>query len=286
MAAPQSGKVACWANRRSETQVGILCKQQMSIYGFMGVPILRTCKNLNEEGTEILYGENKFVFNAAAIHGNDALKTFPDLNYIFDKSRARTSSFLLEDPLLDFMHRVGRQNAAYIKCIKLEGPMKTVHLHQGLIPEVLDPGLALTLPVYTAFLRHVCLELREITLQIETRAAWDGNEPHFDMTQRADDPDNTQGLMDQQRVDEIVGRLVTGLPSLRKLRLGEYALGTVQTTRKRNYEVLFPSDGNIDNEGQKADEWEGGLEWIDFVDDRERNRIREVRNLPVGEETL
>lgn len=293
--APESGEIACWANRRSETRVDILCKKQLSVYGLMGIPMLRTCKKLNEGGTAILYGENKFVFNSAGSHQGNELEKSPNLitgyrdtadqvalagaiELIFDKSKPHSSLFVIRDPLLGFMRRIGRRDAYLIKNIKLEGPMKTASaVPPPFPPIVVDISLAHTLSVYTAFLGQVCDDLREVTLQIEkTDPGYDGYPlsalkfRSLNMTDWDDDPANRKGVADQRGIHEIAKNLVHGLPNLRKLRLGEDDTGTCQTnTKKMNYAIPFTPHGNVDIEAQKANEWEGGFEWMDFVDERE-----------------
>lgn len=75
--------------------------------------------------------------------------------------------------------------------------------------------------------------------------------------------DEMSGRSDWEKIDEIVGKVVHGLPTLQELRLGEY-------------KTPFKSEPG----GETADGWGTSLHWMEAVRERYGRRIKEeVRTL-------
>ncbi|CZR55418.1 uncharacterized protein PAC_05305 [Phialocephala subalpina] len=223
-----------------------------------------------------------------------------------------TPTFIAESSLFSFAGAIGSQNFSLINNIKIKGRMKTLKLHIGSYLGYCNDGnigFARTLPYCTHFLNYVCRDLRKLTLHVEYKDDWDSNtNTHWD-----NDIHNRLGLSDKQRVDNMIGKVVAALPKLKELRLGEYKIGTKQLdTDKQNYvapynkaeaeearkqmdEVIASLPANsplaamflatppaVGDREQGPDEWVAALHHVDEVKERERARVRKLRELPVG----
>ena len=249
--------------------------------GLHGLSILRTSKRLNAEGIPLLYGENTFVFDTRGkspythhrgIHAHDAFAAnthhipgFPNrdgrpatrnqiaraLNLMFDKDIFH-GSFSHRDPMMIFMRKIGRANASKLTSVKIEGFFRTAEINP--IYKFNRPiGLSRLLPIYATILHHVCPNLRKLVLhQGHNNGLWD------------DDLDGVLGFSsNEERVNAIVEKLVTDLPTLQSLQLGSYH--------------FVPSEDAI------LEQWGTSLRWEGWVEDRVRHHARRQRELAVRE---
>lgn len=139
------GGVKSFINKRHNGRIEIINEEDLQSPGLTGLKFLRSCSQVAREGPEILYGENKFVFNTAGVHSKYSLSEMPyripgipnvevlhpstqqimlSVNKIFDTA-CYHPKFIKYDPLIDFLRRIGKKNAAFLKNVKLEGSFKT-----------------------------------------------------------------------------------------------------------------------------------------------------------------
>jgi hypothetical protein len=71
------GGVQSFINKRHNGRIEIINKQYPQSPGLTGLKFLRSCSQVAREGSEILYGENKFVFNTAGVHSKNSLSEMP-----------------------------------------------------------------------------------------------------------------------------------------------------------------------------------------------------------------
>ncbi|KAE8442854.1 hypothetical protein EG329_002596 [Mollisiaceae sp. DMI_Dod_QoI] len=301
----RSRQVLRWANRRSEDHYDILHKQLCKVYS---------------EALEILYGENRYVFNTAGAYQTStypARLTHPDdpilpgPMYYGESMTAEASdhfvdmafwqrgagqwipTFIFRNPLFAFARTIGRQNFSLIKNIKLEGGLKTINLDAWWSNDG-NVSFPRALPYYTTFLNAACHNIQKLTLNVRyvpDRASFEIVGGYWDL-----DLENEYERTDNERIGRMICNVVTTLPNLRELKLGEYDLDTNQDTGKQNYEAPHRKDKEktkLAREGaseeateviikdgeQGPDEWEGALHWLGLVKKRERARLRE---LPIG----
>ncbi|KUJ24543.1 uncharacterized protein LY89DRAFT_745460, partial [Mollisia scopiformis] len=229
-----------------------------------GIKLLRTCKQLREEGAAVLYGSNTFDFSTQHAPGQPILYDEPhripgyltedgeyptseqilqsiENLFVNDQTQFKQPKFLWRDPLTKFMTKTGRYNAGLIKSIRLNGTFKDGTYYEC--------PLAQTLPMYALILQHACQSLRKVTLQAHLRREpW----PH-----RAD---YNEGEPDKEIIDDIVGRFVESLPQLSQLCLG--------------FRGDFHGDemSPTDKEKEKDESVFGeALRWVDIVKKRAGN---------------
>jgi hypothetical protein len=63
-----SGGVESFISERHSGRIEIINEQYLQSPGVTGLKLLRSCSQAAKEGSEILYGENKFVFNTTGVH--------------------------------------------------------------------------------------------------------------------------------------------------------------------------------------------------------------------------
>jgi hypothetical protein len=147
-----------------------------------------------------------------------------------------------------------------LRSVKLEGTFKTANSgFEDADRRLL--GFASFLSIYTLILGKVCVNMRKLTLNIEK-----GKD--FSKISARDCPcwDNglwdVSGRSDLEKIDEIVGKVVRGLPNLRELRLGEY-----KTPFK------------LESSGETVEGWGTSFYWMEDVKERFAKRTkREVKN--------
>ena len=73
-----NAKVEHYVFKRGNFPTKIINRALIQTMGIQGVALLQTCKQLLKEGTDILYGENKFVFDRG-VHAHDTFEKCPHL---------------------------------------------------------------------------------------------------------------------------------------------------------------------------------------------------------------
>jgi hypothetical protein len=230
------------------------------ISGFTNIPLLRTCKQTGVEGSKVLYGENNFVFDIEGYHTWKAFENEPEripgipdqdgnlpteeqislaINQIFDRS-LRHPRFIWYDPLIHFLTKIGRDNAALLKRIKVKGIFRTT--------EANELGFCEIFPIYTLVLNQACTNLRKITLHL-------GSEKQF-LWQNLQ---GETGKTDEELIDDTMKALIEGLPDLQQLVLGDY-------------EIPCTDDGqpvwDAPSLKPSVDEWGSLRKWAKIVDNR------------------
>jgi hypothetical protein len=207
--------------------------------------LLQVCKQTLAECSQILYGENTFAFITGSArphasqhaHQHDEFEHFPHwipgapkkngapqsqrqtsnaIDRIFRPDTFRPK-FVARDPMLDFFHRIGRDNTSLLTKIEIEGCMKTVYNTLPDHPLGAKPlGFARIIPILTTVLKNTSPHLRELTLHMENKNRFK-NSWLWD-----DDPYNNAGKTDEDRIDEAVEQVVSDLEPLEVLNLGNY----------------------------------------------------------------
>ncbi|KUJ11551.1 uncharacterized protein LY89DRAFT_758255 [Mollisia scopiformis] len=260
------------SNDVSYGTIRISHQQLLYISGFFGVRLLRTCKQLREEGTQILYGDNKFCFDfdlrnrySSTRHpqNSDHIPGFSDdegrkpseeeinrdLDRLFDKT-CHHSAFVWRDPLLHFLTRIGPYNARILKSIKLSGSFKT------LFPMYRLGCFEDRLPIYTTVLSRVCSNLCRLYIEADIPSEIFGPGTLSWCIIRHDTNLELTELSDHEMLYNIIGTLVEDLPQLTKLHLGwsgDETKDMVWDHTQRSYEESL---------------WGDALEWVDIVAER------------------
>ena len=134
----------------------------------------------------------------------------------------------------------------------MEGTFKTYD--GGATDDFSPPGFAKILSIDTLILGRVCTDLRELTLNIRTGK--DIGERGYSVGYWDDEGDGEASEKhDMERIDGIVRNVVDGLPTLRKLRLGEYKV-------------------EMRVEEGASDEWGKSIRWMDYVKERYAKRVK------------
>jgi len=291
---PEIGKqISCQVVRRG--QHGLQIVNQISLVPciLFGAAMLRTCKQISAECVQVLYGENTFAFSTGLfspfspqgeVHEWDELEkstnfipglpqnngkpqlkseTTKALDKLFSPSGYQPP-FVKRDPLLLFMGKIGRHNASFITNVKIDGFMKTSYrpfprIPMAELPSHLPLGFARILPILTTVLENCCPRLRKLTLHMEDQiyprpgmqALWD------------DAPYNKIGGFDEERIDQIVSKVIEQLTSLKELQLGGY----------QTFNLLKESPDT-----EFVDEWGKSARWIWLVEKRARDtQIEETK---------
>ena len=262
-----------------------------------GLSMLQANKQALAECSAVLYGENTFAFTTglkgplryqSVVHLHDEFRHFPhwipgrpnkngapqtqrQLNKAINRMFVHDGflpKFVGRDPMLQFFHRIGHANASLLTKVKIEGRMKTVY--NTLPNELLDNepiGFGRILDILTIVLKNVCPNLRELTLHMEDRIQ---NTNSKDRMRWDNDPYDRLRKSDEQRIDEVVGKVVNTLDSLKALALvGQY-----------------PSISAF------VDEWGRSARWINIVKERTKKReaaeakAKHARTLCAGSEVV
>jgi hypothetical protein len=225
----------------------VLNRRCLKVEGLWGSSLMRTCKKINTEVAEMLYGMNQYIFDtrystpmASPLHEDDIrgfdlsrvhIPGLPDqygrirgreqllesLQRMFDMD-AFQPSLMWENPFTNFLRRIGPYNASLLTRIKFEGHFKVGRT--GTFETDPRPlGFAQLLPVYQTILYNICGNLQELTLH----TGGDKNRHYFRQI-NSDNPDikGPPNTTNEQKVYNAVRLLVQGLPGLKKLQLGDY----------------------------------------------------------------
>jgi hypothetical protein len=114
------------------------------------------------------------------------------------------------------LNHIGRVNASFITKVAIEDFFRAAEKDLR-YRDNRPSGLARILPIQTAILNNACPAFTELTLhQDDDCDLWD------------DDLGGTLGLTDEQRVDDVVAKVVNGLPGFQKLQLGNWMIVATQ----------------------------------------------------------
>lgn len=246
--------------RRRATVPQIINRMDLSVPTLSSLALLRVSKQVLQECREVLYGENAFAFNTSPrfeypyrLHEPKEFEHYP--HWIPGMARKDGSpqtprqvksgiermffpdgflpKFVARDPMLQFFHRIGRVNTSLLTKILIEGEMKTVW-DSFLSADEPEPkldrysyriGFSRMLDILTTVLKEVCPNLRELTLimryyenprQISPGNLWD------------EDPCNKANKTDDERIDEVVEKVLTRLDSVKDLKLGPYPVDSAE----------------------------------------------------------
>ncbi|KAF8861896.1 hypothetical protein BDZ45DRAFT_739770 [Acephala macrosclerotiorum] len=289
-------QVGCDVVRRGndgEAGAQVINRVEVHLPGFEAIFMLRVCKQIYEECSQVLYSENTFAFitgsgrplNSRHAHEPDELSHYlrqipgylrqtrsqfsKSLDMLFSRiidEHYRNvpgfrPKFVARDPMLDFFNRIGRINTSLLTKIEIEGCMKTLYNFEPdedmenveIKPFAL--GFAQILPIFTTVLKNTCPNLRVLTLHMEDKKS-DRERYLWDW-----DPYNNAAKTDDERIDKVVERVVSGLDSLEALNLGGYKSFMMPECRT-NWEY--------------EDEWGGSVRWMKIVRDRTEERGRET----------
>jgi len=249
--------------RSPNSPTEILNFKQLSLLGFQGIALMRTCKRIIQEVAEILYGENYLIFDTRrplSYLDEPGLKTFqstshripgfpfqdgtiPEKRHIvraihrmFDK-HDWVPQWLKENPFTGFLRRIGPFNASLLTRIKFEGHFRGLSNNDDFRPL----EFAQLLPIYQAILGNLCGNLQEVILHNGPRPE---DHLYIDTTSTIKGP---SGKTNEKKIDDAVERFVKGLPWLRKLQLGDY-----KTINDREQDI----------------EWSTARRWVTFIDNR------------------
>jgi hypothetical protein len=272
--------------RRGAYPTKIVNKAGVYTTGILGVDILSTCKRFHLEGAPLLYGENKFDFDTRGqspfthrrgVHEYDSLdndrylvpglanddgtpqarhQTLNAMNRMFDY-RSMHQPFMRRDPLATFLRTIGRTNSSYITDITIEGYFKTSE-HDWRFRNNRPITFAHILPIHSTMLKHATPSLTKLAIyQGYNNALWE------------DDLEGQLGMSDEERYDDVIGKVVNALPGLRSLDLANYYFD----------EAKEAEEGEEKEKQQKAmaRPWGKALRWEGIVDARYRQHKKELR---------
>ncbi|KAE9369956.1 hypothetical protein N431DRAFT_469832 [Stipitochalara longipes BDJ] len=251
--------------------------------GIFGVNMLATCKKFRDEGASILYGGNHFVVDTRGqdpfthhrgVHEFGALdeyrylvpgipnedgtsqthrQTLNAISRMFDY-KSMHQRFMCRDPLARFFRAIGRKNASHITSIRIEGFFKTAENHLK-YRDNRPITFARILPIHATILAHACRKLTKL-------AIYQG--PNNDLWE--DDLEGRFKLSDEDRYDEVIGKVVNKLPGLQSLELANYSF-----EEPKEHE-LGQDPGDI-----MTLPWGKALRWEAIVENRYRQRKIEQR---------
>lgn len=236
----------------------ILNRMYINIVRISSVKMIRTCKQIEAEATEILYGRNTFCFDTSYGYDSDfptgfhsqtdfeeaphripggwcrdgkppsPLQTKIALDRLFDK-QVYQPRLLRRDPVIRFFRQIGKKNASMVRNLNIAGYFKTTPV-----------SFTNLLSIYTLVINDVCLNLNKVVLHCyDGLPQWDNDE---------------YGQIEEWKIDRAVKSLVLGLPRLRELQLGDY---------------YKPYAGN---------QWGRSVKWIEIVKDQNAlNVLRQER---------
>ncbi|KAG4436479.1 hypothetical protein IFR05_008020 [Cadophora sp. M221] len=244
--------------------------------GIMCTSLLRTCKYFKEIGAPVLYS-NRFVFDirgqapfthARGAHGCDALRkathlipatcssvtSSPTNFYVATQSQVSSTKLVL--------------NASFIKDVRVEGFMETVE--EGLDPQECPVALLNILPVYTNIFKNCCPQLQHVAIFQGSSAGY-----------LSAYPAGTGRKTEEQRMDEVIPKIVKYLPELKVLELIAPVVQKMTKRQKVFGDALDLSDRQIQP-------WGSALRWESFVAARtaeyeRKKRIQEEREIKLKE---
>ncbi|KAH6669522.1 hypothetical protein B0J14DRAFT_121518 [Halenospora varia] len=266
-------------HKRADGSYEIINTRAAKVDYFSGGGIAATCKLIHDEVLDLLYGENWFVFdnrgNALAFTGYgddekehkeylwlqrampdifqegdypiDEQKLSTELDRLFDKG-SFLSKFFYGTSMTRFFHIIGKENAARIKKVKIQGLLKTI-LGSG---DLRPLGFCRLVPLQAKILGSICGNFRELILDLSysdrVLLMGDLDVPRWQEFHWDDDAKSTTGMSDEEKIDVAVRKIVACIPTLRRLQLGEYSAPT-----------------NDEN----PDVWGKSLRWSKFIEDRD-----------------
>jgi hypothetical protein len=230
--------------------------------GFFGVKLLRTCKQINAEGCEILYGGNNFVFRTENVHHHSTLRVQPHhipgflskdgsvateqqtsatIDKIFDR-HFHHPGFNWEDPILHFFYRISRHNSSLIKSVKIIDSFNSQGY--GFV------NFIQLLPIYALVFNEVCVSLGRVNLCATSWRKTDFRTYGFNTTRVDEDQVKTN-------TEDAVAVFVNRFPGLRELEFGDF--GAVRTDPK-----VGPT-----HQEELEETWGDTLRWRDIVKKRD-----------------
>ncbi|KAF7960219.1 hypothetical protein EAE96_001817 [Botrytis aclada] len=273
---PEPGQqIKCAVHRRDGYGPQIINKTVFQVHPFgRSVSLMRVCKQMERECTEILYGKNTFEFDLSICHKKQELKTpwdvpgFP----LFEKLPSKTSisiaveklfdlecyqpGFIAKNPFIRFMAYIGRKNSSLLRNIKFDGAFTpTPRRPLGRNKEL---GFGAILPTYTLIMAEVCPTIRKLTLHQPSLS--------FDHHNRSAEKEREIGY-DYGMMDSIIGKVVSGLPNLQQLQLGAYSQPPIARP---------PAIWVVDHRY----EWGKSIQWMKFVDKRRASQLRTPCTIP------
>lgn len=270
-------QIKCAVHHRDGFGPQIIKKTEFQIHPFgRSVSIVRVCKQMEQECTVILYGENKYEFDVSDCHRIHQLKNpwnvpgFPLFKELPSKATIGIAveklfdlecyqpAFIAKDLLIRFMAYIGRKNSSLLRDIKFDGGFTLTLKTRGEPNPAL--GFGAILPTYTLIIAEVCPEIRKLTLHQRSLA--------FDTDNRSPEMERDMGY-DYGMMYSILGKVVFGLPNLQQLQLGAYS--EPPTAR-------YPSDCYADHRY----EWGKSIQWIKFVNERYVNQLYTPCNIPTN----
>ncbi|TGO46693.1 hypothetical protein BOTNAR_0571g00040 [Botryotinia narcissicola] len=267
----------CAVHHRDGFGPQIIKKTEFQLHPFgRSVSIVRVCKQMEQECTEILYGENKYEFDVSDCHRIHQLKTprdvpgFPLFEELPSKATISIAveklfdlecyqpAFIAKDPLIRFMAYIGRKNSSLLRDIKFDGGF-TLTLKP---PGERNPslGFGAILPMYTLIIAEVCPKIRKLTLHQRSLG--------FDTDTRSAEKEKEMGY-DYGRMYSILGKVVLGLPNLQQLQLGAYSEPPI---------ARYPSHCYADHRFK----WGKSIQWMKFVDERYANQLYTPSTIPIN----
>lgn len=137
---------------------------------------------------------------------------------------------------------IGRHNAARLKSVVFSGAFEVASSYSsGWM------GFAQLLSVYTVVMSNVCPNLNRITLHKQLGGLiWKIEQPE------------DEGKTKDERVSEVVEKLVNGLPQLKELHLGSLNVSREYRGRQRHNASGLSRDQS----------WGTSIKWIEFVEER------------------
>ncbi|KAF7922321.1 uncharacterized protein EAE97_011063 [Botrytis byssoidea] len=275
---PEPGQQTKWAvHHRDGFGPQIIKKTEFQLHPFgRSVSIVRVCKQMEQECTKILYGENKYEFDVSDCHRMHQLKNpwdvsgFPLFEELLSKATISNAveklfdlecyqpAFIAKDPLIRFMAYIGLKNSSLLRDIKFDGGF-TLTLKP---PGERNPslGFGAILPMYTIIIAEVCPKLRKLTLHQRSLA--------FDNDTRSAEKEKEMGY-DYGMMYRILGKVVLGLPNLQQLQLGAYSEPPI---------ARYPSHCYADHRF----EWGKSIQWMKFVDERYANQLYTPSTIPTS----
>lgn len=239
-----------------------------------GLALLRVCKKLHAECSNILYGENRFAFVAdsdpedfkhfpmwipGAVNSKNgrpqtASRTERSIARMFAPGSYK-GKFVAKDPMFKFFSRIGRVNVSRLKKVMISGIFKTAYNSYTEVDlKYVDPGFQRHLHAYITVLSLCSPQLKELTLHrrepSEEDNVWEGDRWENDLRQQR---------TDDEHLNEIVEDAVSRLPALRTLQLG-----AAEFLNKEEFE----------------ERWGTSVKWMRKVKDREvddKAKSKEVR---------
>ncbi|KAH7403266.1 hypothetical protein BKA64DRAFT_776669 [Cadophora sp. MPI-SDFR-AT-0126] len=275
-----------WLWNSSDRRQHCLDRKTIHISGFIGIRLLRTCKRVHDEGSEVLYGHNNFLFFTDDIHWYGSIQydadelpsaplahcVLPDedqisqsIKNLFSK-KFRHCRSVWYDPLLRFFVAIGPRNAAPLKSIDITGTFQVAN------PAYHQLSFASILPIYTTIMSRVCRRLTKITLhKIPSDDTWGYDFDEFD--ENGNKIEGIERKTDDERISDAVEKLAKGLPQVKQLQLGGNDNGNEHGINIESASGLYVDEG-----------WGNAMKWIQCVNDRASGSETSNANAAISEE--